>query len=72
MSRWTRLLIGVAVGLLCACDSRQHSPSPPEVVDETSINDVWHKATLRGVSFRPIGQEPAWLLEVTNATRLFS
>ena len=46
MSRWTRLLIGVAVGVLCACDSRQQSPSPTEVVDETSINDVWHKATL--------------------------
>ncbi len=72
MSRWTRLLIGVAVGLLCACDSRQQSPSPTEVVDEISINDVWHQAKLRGVSFRAIGQEPAWLLEVTNATRLFS
>ncbi len=70
MSRWIWLLIAVAVGLLCACDSHQQSPSPTEVVDETSINDVWHKAKLRGVSFRAIGQEPAWLLEITNGTEI--
>jgi len=27
-------------------------------------NNVWHAAKLRGVSFRAIGQEPAWLLEI--------
>lgn len=27
-------------------------------------NNVWHAAKFRGVSFRAIGQEPAWLLEV--------
>ena len=70
MNRWTRLLIAAAVGLLCACDSHQQSPSPTGVVDETSINDVWHKAKLRGVSFRAIGQEPAWLLEITNGTEI--
>ena len=70
MSRWTRLLVAVAVGLLCACDSHQQLPSPTEVADETSINDVWHQAKLRGVSFRAIGQEPAWLLEITNGTEI--
>ncbi len=70
MNRWTRLLIAAAVGLLCACDSHQQSPSPTGVVHETSINDVWHKAKLRGVSFRAIGQEPAWLLEITNGTEI--
>lgn len=70
MNRWTRLLIAAAVGLLCACDSHQQSPSPTGVVGETSINDVWHQAKLRGVSFRAIGQEPAWLLEITNGTEI--
>jgi len=70
LGRWTALLIAAAVGLLCACDSHQQSPSPTEVVDVTSINDVWHKAKLRGVSFRAIGQEPAWLLEITDGTEI--
>ncbi len=33
--------------------------------DELTINNVWHKAKLRGVSFRAVGQEPGWLLEIT-------
>ncbi len=70
MSRWIWLLIAIAVGQLCACDSHQQTPSPTEVADETSINDVWHQAKLRGVSFRAIGQEPAWLLEITNGTEI--
>ena len=36
--------------------------------DESSISSVWHKAKLRGVSFRAIGQEPAWLLEITDGS----
>lgn len=39
-------------------------------VDESSINNVWHKAKLRGVSFRAIGQEPGWLLEITMGTEI--
>ena len=70
MSRWTTLLIAAAVGPLCACDSHQQSLSPTEAVAEASINDVWYKAKLRGVSFRAIGQEPAWLLEITNGTEI--
>lgn len=70
MSRCTRLLIAAAVGLFCACDGHQQSSSPPGVVDDTSINDVWYKAKLRTVSFRAIGQEPAWLLEITNGTEI--
>ncbi len=69
MRHWTALL-AAAVGLLCACDSHQQTPSPTELVDVTSINDVWHKAKIRGVSFRAIGQEPAWLLEITNGTEI--
>ena len=70
MSRWTTLLITAAVGLFCACDSHQQLPSPTEAVDEASINDVWYKAKLRGVSFRAIGQEPPWLLEISKGTEL--
>ena len=33
-------------------------------------HDVWHAAKLRGVSFRAIGQEPHWLLEVTNGEKI--
>jgi uncharacterized membrane protein len=38
------------------------------VISESDLarNNVWHAAKLRGVAFRAIGQEPAWLLEITN------
>ncbi len=38
------------------------------VARENAINNVWHKAKLRGVAFRAIGQEPAWLLEITEGS----
>ena len=38
--------------------------------DETSINSIWHKAKLRGVAFRAVGQEPGWLLEITTGTEI--
>jgi len=38
--------------------------------DESVISDVWHKAKLRGVAFRAIGQEPGWLLEITNGSEI--
>jgi uncharacterized membrane protein len=40
------------------------------VAREHSINNVWHKARLRGVAFRAIGQEPAWLLEITEGSEI--
>ena len=33
--------------------------------------DVWLTAKLRGVNYRAIGQEPAWLLEVVEGKQLF-
>jgi uncharacterized membrane protein len=33
-------------------------------------NDVWHAAKLRGVAFRAVGQEPGWLLEITNGEEI--
>lgn len=37
---------------------------------EVAKNDVWHAARLRGVAFRAIGQEPGWLLEITNGEEI--
>lgn len=37
---------------------------------ELAKNNVWHKAKLRGVAFRAIGQEPGWLLEITNGEEI--
>ena len=33
-------------------------------------DSVWHAAKLRGVAFRAIGQEPGWLLEITNGEEI--
>lgn len=56
------------VGLsLNGCDPHQTAPA---AADEASTNNVWHKAKLRGVSFRAIGQEPGWLLEITNGKEI--
>ena len=38
--------------------------------DETSISSVWHKAKLRGVAFRAVGQEPGWLLEISDGAEI--
>jgi uncharacterized membrane protein len=54
-----------AVSLLAACDQQDQSS-----IDEDAIDDVWHKAKLRGVAFRAIGQEPGWLLEITNGEEI--
>jgi len=63
------ILTGVLAALLVACSAGgQDSYDLP--VDETAIDDVWHKAKLRGVAFRAIGQEPGWLLEITNGEEI--
>lgn len=45
-------------------------PADDSRFDESSIESVWHKAKLRGVAFRAIGQEPGWLLEITNGVEI--
>ena len=53
-----------------ACGGQSETqPGQPEF-DEKSIDNVWHRAKLRGVAFRAIGQEPGWLLEITNGTEI--
>ena len=58
------ILTGLIASLVAACGQT----SEPHV--EETIDDVWHKAKLRGVAFRAIGQEPGWLLEITNGKEI--
>ena len=55
---------------VAGCTPPEHVEGPSPAFDESSINNVWHKAKLRGVSFRAIGQEPGWLLEITTGTEI--
>lgn len=60
-------------GVTSACIAQeQASPSGDPVVREQALvkNNVWHKARLRGVSFRAIGQEPGWLLEIADGKEI--
>ena len=60
-------LLGVISALLVACSS-DVDPSARE--SELAAKDVWHAAKLRGVAFRAVGQEPGWLLEITNGEEI--
>lgn len=54
---------------ISACGAQEQAPAQEDPVareEELAKNDVWHKAKLRGVAFRAIGQEPGWLLEIIN------
>ncbi len=54
-----------------ACSAQQDTGQDPVAREqELAKNDVWHKAKLRGVAFRAIGQEPGWLLEITNGEQI--
>ncbi len=53
-----------------ACVAQGGSPEADKSFDEESIDNVWHKAKLRGVAFRAIGQEPGWLLEIVNGEEI--
>ena len=44
---------------VAGCTPPEHVERPSPAFNESSINNVWHKAKLRGVSFRAIGQEAA-------------
>jgi len=68
--RLAGLLFGTLVLFVAACDKTQRTSEPEAVFDESSINNVWHKARLRGIAFRAIGQEPGWLLEITNGVEI--
>ena len=44
--------------------------SPGDRENAIAANNVWHKAKLRGVAFRAIGQEPAWQLEIMTGSQI--
>ena len=60
----------VVVVQLAACSAQDADTPKTPPFDEASITSVWHKAKLRGVAFRAIGQEPGWLLEITDGTEI--
>jgi len=66
----TFTLFLVSALVLTSCNT-QEADEPEELpFDEASITNVWHQAKLRGVEFRAIGQEPAWLLEITGGSEI--
>ena len=66
MKRFISLLF-LALSPACAA---QQSEDPVVRENALASKDVWHEAKLRGVAFRAIGQEPAWLLEITNGREI--
>ena len=64
----TLLLSGVVA---CSSDTQEPAQEDPVAQEqELAKNNVWYKAKLRGVAFRAIGQEPGWLLEITNGEEI--
>lgn len=63
----TRFLVPLlALAIVSGCS---RAPDQ-EQSTEPAAPDVWHAAKLRGVAFRAIGQEPGWLLEITNGEEI--
>lgn len=62
------LLAGIAACGVQVQDTAREDPVARE--QELAKNNVWHAAKLRGVAFRAIGQEPGWLLEITNGEEI--
>jgi uncharacterized membrane protein len=62
------LLLGLTGCAEQAQDAAQEDPVKRE--QALAKSNVWHKAKLRGVAFRAIGQEPGWLLEIKNGEEI--
>ena len=56
--------------LTLTCFIVQADNTAREREEAIAKNNVWHAAKLRGVSFRAIGQEPPWLLEISNSKEI--
>jgi uncharacterized membrane protein len=68
MNRLFVLLIMIGIS---ACGAQEQASEDLFAREqELTENDVWHTAKLRGVEFRAIGQEPGWLLEITNGEEI--
>lgn len=71
-----RRMMAIRAGLLfvlaifTACERQAEDAMLPEVRDEIPVASVWQQARRRGVSFRAIGQEPGWVLEITDGSQI--
>jgi uncharacterized membrane protein len=66
-----RSILVLLLFVVSACGAQENSGGDPAVSEEElAKNNVWHKAKLRGVAFRAIGQEPGWLLEISNGKEI--
>lgn len=63
-----KIIIPFILTLTCFVVHAGNSPRKTE--EAIAKRDVWHAAKLRGVSFRAIGQEPPWLLEITDGEKI--
>jgi len=66
MTRFIQLLLFATIS---ACGAEE-ADDPVAREQALAKNDVWHAAKLRGVAFRAVGQEPGWLLEITNGEEI--
>jgi uncharacterized membrane protein len=57
--------------LTLICFPAQAESISRETEEQIAKRDVWHAAKLRGVSFRAVGQEPGWLLEITDGVQIY-
>jgi len=68
MIRFTAFILLISIS---ACGAQEQASEDPVAREqELAKNNVWHAAKLRGVAFRAIGQEPGWLLEITNGEEI--
>ena len=66
-----RIVLALLLAGVFSCHAQEKVGGDPAMSEEDRAkNNVWHKAKLRGVSFRAIGQEPAWLLEIKNGSEI--
>ena len=56
--------------LILTCFEAQAGQDPLEMEEAIANRDVWHAAKLHGVSFRALGQEPPWTLEITDGEKI--
>ena len=71
-SLYQRLLPLLLIALLSSACSTPQPAVRPEVKPEHCLScNVWDRAKFRGVAFRAIGQEPGWLLEITNGVEIY-
>lgn len=72
MYKSMNIFLVLTIILLSSCTTIRWGVGQKTIKNDSipAQNDVWHAAKLRGVSFRAIGQEPGWLLEITDGDKI--